>query len=681
MSDDSGLPRPGPRRRTTRRLLRHAARVVAQEATANPTATASSGTAAEAFPAARAGDTGDAGAGVEATQKPAAAPNLPVAQLLAALSAVTEAGGQVANNHEQPAMADTSGAQPGALGAVSLAIADSDRPQAHDAQRSDVDNDAEIKTKPKIRVPDAVRRQSPRPVPPPPAAALTANAATGSTLSSGPAAPIGPVHVPVPSPPELGGSVESAQIQPTGEGIIRASQPAPRMATPAGRPKTDSDLPTRPRIPLTDDMALAAGRLTSLDVARVALNDDPETSPRISISPDADAEEVAPAVIVTRARMITDAPPPPLDESSVVHEPLRLRPSRRIRPDSEEFETLDIEVGEVDAALRDAIDSVGQGRVGDGGARAGRTPPPPPGQAHAKRGATASAQRPAPPAPPPPPPGAGKKPASAPKPKSKKRPWWEVLFSDDYVRTLPRPEPALVAKQVSFMEESLGVSRGDALLDVGCGLGQHALEFARRGYLVVALDLALSMITRAAEAAQQQNLRINFLHKDIRDIGFEGTFDAVVCVGTTFGFFDDEQNRGVLQRLGHALKPGGRLLLDVVNRDHVLSSQPNLVWFEGDGCVVMEESDFNFYSSRLSVKRTMMQEDGRQTESEYSVRLYSLHELGQLLKQSGFTIKEVSGQEATRGLFFGANSGRIIMLAERRTSARTPSTPPDPDFR
>jgi len=41
----------------------------------------------------------------------------------------------------------------------------------------------------------------------------------------------------------------------------------------------------------------------------------------------------------------------------------------------------------------------------------------------------------------------------------------------------------------------------------------------------------------------------------------------------------------------------------------------------------MEESEVNYFSSRLQVKRTMMHEDGRQTEAEYSVRLYSLHEL------------------------------------------------------
>jgi hypothetical protein len=113
------------------------------------------------------------------------------------------------------------------------------------------------------------------------------------------------------------------------------------------------------------------------------------------------------------------------------------------------------------------------------------------------------------------------------------------------------------------------------------------------------------------------------------------------------------------------------LLLEVVNRDHVLDSQPNLQWFEGDGCVVMEESDFNYYSSRITVKRTMMREDGRQTESEYSIRLYALHELGQMMQAVGFRVKEVSGGQATRGVFFGAQSSRIILLAERRTPSPT----------
>jgi SAM-dependent methyltransferase len=232
--------------------------------------------------------------------------------------------------------------------------------------------------------------------------------------------------------------------------------------------------------------------------------------------------------------------------------------------------------------------------------------------------------------------------------------------------TVLPPTRQQVARQVDFLEASLGIERGATVLDVGCGLGTQALELSRRGMLVVGLDLSLPMITRAAEEAQQNGLKINFLHTDIREIEFEGTFDAVICLGTTFGFFDDDSNRDVLARLHNALRPGGRLLLDVVNRDYVLASQPNLVWFQGDECVCMEESDFNYFSSRLIVKRTMMQENGAQSEAEYSIRLYALHEIGKMMGQVGFRVLEVSGHEATRGVFFGVHSQRQIILAERR---------------
>jgi SAM-dependent methyltransferase len=703
MSDDSGTRRPGPRRRTTRRLSRHAARVLADvavlpaEGAIGPTDAASS-------------DSSDPEEALEdVAEDQVSAPEQPDAPqggvhspLVAALSAVAETDGTeleelpFVTEAELPMSRGLEPASPPPAPppAAAKSVPKSDRSDG--AAAASGERDAEVQTKPKIRLPEgAVRRNSPRPVSPvsrdaaasdpvrePESADGTAarQAIHPRRMSSAPPGPLRRGVSPLPAPPDPVGRVARGPAVPTGEGIIRASQPGPRpsLASGYGRPDIDSDVPTRPRIPLTHDMALAAGRLTSLDLPRVSepAEDGEDTHPRISFASGLDAigDGPAPAVVVTRSRMITGAPPAADDGEP---ERRRSRPSRRSRPDSEEFETLDLEDGEEEPSGRDTSDSAVDGRGSDAGLRA-RTPPPPPSQGHSKRGMSPAMQRPAPP-PPPPPPGAAKKPVPTQKARSKRRAWWEVLFSDDYVRTLPRPEPVLVAKQVDFMEASLGLSRGDAVLDVGCGLGQHALEFARRGYLVVALDLALSMITRAAEEAQQHNLRINFLHKDIRDIGFEGTFDAVVCVGTTFGFFDDEQNRGVLQRLAHALKPGGRLLLDVVNRDYVLPSQPNLVWFEGDGCVVMEESDFNFYTSRLTVKRTMMREDGRQTESEYSVRLYSVHELGQLLKQAGFGIKEVSGQEATRGLFFGSHSSRIIMLAERRSSGRSQSSPPESD--
>ncbi|HLM71469.1 MAG TPA: SAM-dependent methyltransferase, partial [Polyangiaceae bacterium] len=79
----------------------------------------------------------------------------------------------------------------------------------------------------------------------------------------------------------------------------------------------------------------------------------------------------------------------------------------------------------------------------------------------------------------------------------------------------------------------------------------------------------------------------------------------------------------------------------------------------------IDEMHLDFFTSRLRVKRTAMFDDGRSREIDYSIRLYALHEVGKLLHESGFKVVEVSGHPAHRGVFFGAESARIIVLAER----------------
>jgi hypothetical protein len=98
----------------------------------------------------------------------------------------------------------------------------------------------------------------------------------------------------------------------------------------------------------------------------------------------------------------------------------------------------------------------------------------------------------------------------------------------------------------------------------------------------------------------------------------------------------------------------------------LIRQAPSLAWFEGDGCICMDEMQIDWITSRMRVKRTMMMDDGRSKEIEYSVRVYSLHELGKILHDHGFRVAEVSGRTATPGVFFGNESPRTLILAEKR---------------
>lgn len=334
------------------------------------------------------------------------------------------------------------------------------------------------------------------------------------------------------------------------------------------------------------------------------------------------------------------------------------------------LEAADLESEPTELALEDAEALLEEEDVGELPVQRTSLPPPPPPSK------TKEAPSVEPPATPPPPPESAA--AVAPPPVAKKkrarRAWWEELFNDDYLRTVPIPHPRVIERQCDFIEQRFGLAPGATLLDVGCGLGLHAVELTRRGYTVVGLDLSPSMLARARAEAEDHGVKVNFLQADMREMTFDGVFDAILCYGTTFGYFDDEANKQLVERLHRALKPRGLLLLDVANRDFVIRNQPNLVWFEGDGCVVMEESQMNYITSRLEVKRTVILDDGRQRENIYSIRTYSLHELGQLLHHQGFRVVEVTGWEAHPGVFFGGDSPKLIILAERRPQG--PPTPP-----
>ncbi len=285
------------------------------------------------------------------------------------------------------------------------------------------------------------------------------------------------------------------------------------------------------------------------------------------------------------------------------------------------------------------------------------SPPPPP-----------AATQPKPPTPP-----AAKKPAPVEEPAKpagrQQRQWFVDLFDEDYLRTLPFLTPQATQAEAEFVINAMQLAPGAQVLDLGCGYGRHAMELAARGFHVVGLDLSTPLLVRGGEEAHRRGLTINFVRGDMRELDFEDQFDACYCLFSTFGYFDDETNKKALQNVAQALKPNGKILIEILNRDYVIADLPTRVWWEGDGCVVLEEVELNYFSSRIQVNRSVVFDDGRQLEQEISVRAYSLHEVGKLMHAAGFRVLEVSGGYQMRGRFLGNQSRHIIVLAEKKDNS------------
>jgi SAM-dependent methyltransferase len=117
-------------------------------------------------------------------------------------------------------------------------------------------------------------------------------------------------------------------------------------------------------------------------------------------------------------------------------------------------------------------------------------------------------------------------------------------------------------RETDFLATQLPLPEFRRVADVCCGIGRHARALSHRGYRVTGVERDAAALTRARELAGG----VDYERADVRDWRPEtGSFDAVIVMAQSFGYFDAAANFAVLQRLAGALRSGGRLVLDLWN--------------------------------------------------------------------------------------------------------------------
>jgi SAM-dependent methyltransferase len=194
--------------------------------------------------------------------------------------------------------------------------------------------------------------------------------------------------------------------------------------------------------------------------------------------------------------------------------------------------------------------------------------------------------------------------------------------------------------ECDFIEKEIGGNKSIRILDVGCGTGRHAIELAKRGYSVTGVDLSDSMLQRAMEKAREEEVSVDFLKADARELPFSNEFDLVImlCEGAFPLMETDEMNYQILMNAERALKNGGKLILTTLNGLFPLFHSVKEFIDSGiqEGNAVYGESNFDLMTFRNYSTFNFEDDSGCKMELQCNERYYVPSEITWLLKSLGF---------------------------------------------
>ena len=121
--------------------------------------------------------------------------------------------------------------------------------------------------------------------------------------------------------------------------------------------------------------------------------------------------------------------------------------------------------------------------------------------------------------------------------------------------------------EVAFVARHMPPQQFPRILDLCCGPARHTALLSELGYNTLGVDSNDAVI----DQARKQYPELGFVVADMRELHkLNLTSDAVINLWHSFGYFDDQTNEDILRQVHDVLRPGGRAIFDIYNRDHFL---------------------------------------------------------------------------------------------------------------
>ncbi|MBD0381634.1 class I SAM-dependent methyltransferase [Paenibacillus sedimenti] len=239
--------------------------------------------------------------------------------------------------------------------------------------------------------------------------------------------------------------------------------------------------------------------------------------------------------------------------------------------------------------------------------------------------------------------------------------WYQKSFGNDYLIVYKHRDLQGAYHEVKKMMDWLNLPQGAQVLDLCCGMGRHSIALSEFGYEVTGVDLSEVLLAEAVKMDVKS--QVKWHQGDMRKVPLDHTFDAVVNLFTSFGYFDeDSQNEQVFHEIHRLLKPNGRFIIDFLNPVFV---QENLVpqsERSENGLTIRESRSIEEGHVR---KRIVISQEG-EPDRHYleQVKLYDRASFESMLLKAGLHIDHVYGGYDGQQ-YIPASSSRMIFIGHR----------------
>lgn len=222
--------------------------------------------------------------------------------------------------------------------------------------------------------------------------------------------------------------------------------------------------------------------------------------------------------------------------------------------------------------------------------------------------------------------------------------------------------PGLSEAECTFIEDVANLRKEDAVLDLMCGYGRHALELGRRGYQVTAIDNLQAYTDEINAIAKTENLPVKAVTSSALEASLEQTYRAAICMGNSFAFFNRVDAMALLQKIAAHLTAGGIFILNTwMIAEIAIKHFQEREWYYVDDYKYLLDYQFHFSPSRIASEHTLIASDGTVEVIQGVDYIFTLQELETMLHTAGLQLKNVYSTPRKKPFRMGDNKAYLVI--------------------